>query len=320
MKVLDLETIQRFLDVELVLAQLEKAFIRLSAGEMTSPPVGLLKTPKGITHIKYGHIQGDPVFVIKIASSYHGNVARGLPSGSGLMVVLDANTGEALAILDDKGWLTDVRTALAGAIAVKHFGPDKIRGFGIVGTGVQARLQAEFIKPFIQADHVMLWGRDAARQRACADEIAHSGYHVEALRGEACVEDGLEKLVRSCNVIITTTPAEQPLIKSDWVCDDTLIVAVGADAPGKQELDADLVMRCEQIICDKVDQCLDHGELQTAHRSGHLETSKMRELGEVIQQGGQRRNCLTLLDLTGVAAQDIAIAQHVYTRWRNACL
>lgn len=310
MKVFELEMIKNLLDTAAVLAEIEKAFVSLSAGQMTAPPVGLLTTPKGITHIKYGHIAGDDYFVIKIASSYHGNVEKGLPSGSGMMLVLDANTGDTLAILDDNGWLTDVRTALAGAIAVKHLAPSRIRGVGILGTGVQARLQAAYIKPFIDTAPLYLWGRNADRQSACARDIEQQGYTVNAC--------DLETLAKNCNVIITTTPSETPLLKADSLSDDTLIIAVGADAPGKQELDAALVLECAQIVCDKVDQCLDHGELQTAHQAGRLETAKIRELGDIIQNGEQQRDILTLVDLTGVAAQDIAIAQHVYNKWRNS--
>lgn len=308
-EVLSLETIQQYIMMDALLADIEQAFVNLSAGKMTSPPVGLLTIPDGITHIKYGHIQGDDVFVIKIASSYHGNIEKGLPSGNGMMLVLDAHTGQTLAVLDDKGWLTDVRTALAGAIAVKQFAPTQMRGVGIIGTGVQARLQAEFTKPFMETDHVFLWGRDAERQSRCVKDITEKG-----CAATAC---DLETLAHECNVIITTTPATSPLLRSDWVADDTLIVAVGADAPGKQEIESALVERCVQIVCDKVDQCLDHGELQRVHRAGKLEVDRIRELGDVIQTGGQARDCLTLVDLTGVAAQDIAIAQHVYNRWRR---
>ena len=131
-----------------LLNYIESAFIHYSAGNAEVPPVGTLhfESPPGDVHIKYGYIRGEDHYVIKIASGFYENPQMGLSSSNGLNLVFSQRTGLLEVILLDEGFLTDFRTALAGAISAKYLAPGNIENIGIVGTGIQARLQLSCLK------------------------------------------------------------------------------------------------------------------------------------------------------------------------------
>ena len=157
MKVLDLNTIKKHLDISKIIQEIEKGFVSFSQGQATVPPVGHLGFAKGDCHIKYGYIEDDDYFVIKVASGFHDNAKMSLPTSSGLMLICSATTGFPEALLEDEGHLTDVRTAMAGLIAAKYLAPKEIKGIGIVGTGIQARLQLEYLKHITSCKQVFVW-------------------------------------------------------------------------------------------------------------------------------------------------------------------
>jgi len=145
-----------------VVAAMEEGFIQYSKGNTVVPPVGelLFEDPKGDAHIKYGYIKNDDYYVVKIASGFYDNAKLGIPSSQGLMVLFDQKTGVPKAVLLDEGYLTDIRTAAAGALAAKYFAPKEITGIGIVGTGIQARLQLKYLQTITSCDVVWIWGRN----------------------------------------------------------------------------------------------------------------------------------------------------------------
>ena len=314
MEILDLTTIKEHLDIDAVRRDCERNFDEYSKGNSVVPPVGYLAFPDGECHIKYGYIKGDPYFVIKVAAGFYRNVARGLKPSVGLMLICSTETGYPLALLNDEGHLTDMRTAIAGSIAAKLLAPAEIRRIGIVGAGIQARLQLECLRPITDCRRVLVWNRTVANAEALVQSLSDSNM-------DAHVAEDLEFLVRECNLIVTTTPATEPLIRADWVQAGTHITAVGADTPGKQELDEALVERADICVVDSTSQCTDHGEIQVAFAKGLIDESKLEELGDVIggrARGRETPEQISVGDLTGVAVQDIAIAKSVYEHWRQA--
>ncbi len=314
MDILDLATIREHLDIDAVRQDCERNFDEYSKGNSVVPPVGYLAFPDGECHIKYGYIKGDPCFVVKIAAGFYGNVAKGLKPSVGMMLICSTETGYPLAVLNDEGHLTDMRTAIAGSIAAKFLAPADVRRIGIVGAGIQARLQLECLRPITDCRRVLIWNRTEANAETLAQSLSDSSW-------DAKVAKNLESLVQSCNLIVTATPAKKPLIRADWVQAGTHITAVGADAPEKQELDEALIEKADVRVVDSASQCIDHGEIQTAVANGLVDKSSLRELGDVI--GGRATGRVTpeqisVADLTGVAVQDIAIATSVYERWRQA--
>lgn len=313
MNILTLEQIRANLDVDTAISEIEKGFAAYSRGEAVVPPVGHLPFATGDCHIKYGYIPNDPYFVIKIATGFHHNRAKGLPVCNGMMIVMDAQTGFPVALLQDEGMLTDIRTAMAGLIAAKYLGPGRVDKIGILGSGGQARLQLEYLTHVTDCRDVRVWNRNPDTAQAFASEMAGKGFRVQ-------VSPDPETLARACNLIVTTTPSTTPLLRAEWIQKGTHITAVGADAPGKQELDEKIVEMADLRVVDACSQCMDHGEVAAACTRGLVGKEGLVELGEIIATGQKARtddSQITLADLTGVAVQDIKITLSVFESVMN---
>lgn len=289
------------------------AYIAITDGRANVPPVGYLALEgrNADCHIKYGYIDGDPVFVVKIASGFYDNPARGLPSSNGIIVAISAETGATVALLNDEGWLTDLRTAIGGAVASHALCRKDSRRVAIVGTGTQARLQIE-AHAAIMPDQLnfVVWGRDVEKAAALADAFKSSAIEVEAAQS-------LEAACRAADIIVTTTPSTTPLVSRDWVRPGTHVTAIGADSPGKRELDSALVAAADVRAMDMASQSLDHGEFAAAHAAGLIGRDDCVELGAILSgraAGRISRDQITIVDLTGVATQDIAIARTAIAR------
>jgi ornithine cyclodeaminase len=273
------------------------------------PPVGYLgfTKPAGDVHLKYGYVKGGDVFVIKVAAGFPQNSERGLPTGDGCMLVFDSRTGFLLAVLLDRSRLTDLRTAVAGAVAARALAPRTISRIGILGTGVQARLQPLMLKHVTTCRDIALYGRSAQRMDACARDLEAAGFRVTLAASADAAAEGAQ-------LIVTTTASREALFRAESVQPGTHITAVGADAPGKQELDVKLFARADVVVADSIAQCADHGDLAPAIASGDITLDRVRELGAVLADpalGRTSERQITIADLTGVAVQDIVIASHV---------
>ncbi|MBM2712913.1 ornithine cyclodeaminase family protein [Mesorhizobium caraganae] len=289
------------------------AYVAVTDGRGNVPPVGYLGFPdsNGDCHIKYGYITGDPVFVVKIAAGFYDNPAKGLPSSNGIIVAISATTGQIVATLNDEGWLTDLRTGIGGAVATFAVCREDADQFLIVGTGTQARFQARAIASLASRPiTISVWGRSRAKAEELKANLKEYG-------ADVAVVDDLEVASRVADVIVTTTPSSQPLIMSDWVRAGTHLTAMGADSPGKQELDRKLVARANCLVVDIARQCLEHGEFAGAFADGLIKADDCTPLGAILSgKVVARRNPtdITIADLTGVATQDIAIARTVLER------
>ena len=148
-----------------LIAAIEEGFIAYSQGKVVVPPVGqlLFDDPPGDCHIKYGYVRGGSTFTIKVATGFYGNAALGIPSGDGIILVFSARTGQLITILDDKGFLTDARTAAAGAVAAKLLAPPRVSCIGIVGAGVQAKMQLDYLRHVLPTRRAMVWARSAKK-------------------------------------------------------------------------------------------------------------------------------------------------------------
>lgn len=293
---------------------IEDGFVSYSKGNVIVPPVGHLPftNPPGDLHIKYGYIKDDNFFVVKLASGFYENPMIGLSSSNGLMLVFSQKTGELLSILLDEGHLTDIRTALAGAVVAKHLAPKKITTVGIVGTGIQARLQLQFLKSILDCREVIVWGRSAEKLNDYIKDPSLSDFNITATLN-------LNELTQRCNFIVTTTPVTSPLLLSSEIQPGTHITAVGADTPGKQELEAALFGRASIIVADSKSQCVDHGDIFHAIQNNIITENQIIELGTLISKGPSRKNNIdiTIADLTGVAIQDIQIAKYIYQKTKK---
>ncbi|WP_293807587.1 ornithine cyclodeaminase family protein [uncultured Bosea sp.] len=303
--------IEAAVDLDRAFIALEEGFKAAAAGQVQMPPVGYLGFPayNGDCHIKFGHIAGDSVFVVKIATGFYDNPAKGLPTTSGMMIALSAGTGAVVAILRDEGWLTDLRTALAGAIATRAGMRADARRIGIVGAGTQARFQIRAAAHLLREREptFAVWARSPEKLEALRRDLEGEGIAVEPVTE-------LEALCAQSDALITVTPAAAPIIRDDWIRPGMHITALGADAPGKQELDSALVALADTRIADSLEQSLDHGEFAAAAKVGLIDAGDCVELGAVLAGDVPARRSnddITIADLTGIAVQDIAIARVV---------
>jgi len=285
---------------------IEQGFIAYSNNEVVVPPVGelIFEDPPGDTHIKYGYIKSDDIYVIKIASGFYQNPAIGLASSSGLMLVFSQKTGMLQTVLLDEGHLTDVRTAVAGQIAAKHVASKTIKAIGVLGTGIQARMQVEYLKSVTPCRELFVWGRTPKRVAEYKNDMEAAGFQVTPV-------DAPNQVIQHANVIITTTPSTTPLLFAADLRPGTHITAMGSDTDKKQELDENILARADIIVADSISQCRERGEISKALAAGVIEEKDVYELGDVIankKSCNRKDNSISIVDLTGVAVQDIKIA------------
>lgn len=308
MRILTKNDIQREFDGVRALNAVRAGFIELAAGRVQNPPVQHLSFPEmnGECCVKTAYVLGGSVFAVKVSTGFYKNRELGLPTNDGLIVIFSASTGAPVAVLQDEGWLTAVRTAMTGCLVAQVLAPKTIHAIGIVGAGDQGRKQLEWLKPVTTCRKVFVWSRHPERTKHFVNDMNASGFSVTA-------SPDLETLARNCNFIVTTTASREILIRSEWIGKGTHITAVGADAPGKQELDPLLMERADLIAVDSLEQCEKYGEISHAFSQKLISKDKPVELGHLLSDpcgaSGRHEECdLTICDLTGVAVQDLQIA------------
>lgn len=314
-QILTLDDIKQRINVPRLIGEIETGFVLYSEDRVVVPPVGFLHfdEPPGDVHIKYGYVTDDDVYVLKMASGFYNNPALGLSVSDGLILVFNQKTGQLQYILLDECWLTDMRTAAAGAVAAKHLAPTTVNSIGIVGTGTQARMQLEMLNEVVDCNSCYIWGRNPGNvQSMIEDLLSQDTIRSWGLNIKAATD--IDELTANCNLIVTTTSAKQALILADQVQAGTHITAMGSDDHGKQELQAELLAKADRVVADSISQCVDHGECLYAVKDKHIKADSILELGNVIKNPGIGRSSdeqITIADLTGVAIQDIQIAKMV---------
>ena len=296
---------------------IEEAFTKLANNEVIMPPIMRvdIHDQNGEVDVKTAYIKGKDMFAIKVSSGFFNNYKLGLPSGNGLMMLISTKTGIPQAILLDNGYLTDVRTAAAGAIAAKYLSRENIETVGVIGAGGQARFQVRALKLVRNFKKVLVYSRSTERAKKYAEDMsAELGIEVE-------VADSAEMVVRNSDTVITTTPAKEPIIKAEWLHPGLHITAMGSDAEHKQELEAEVLVRADKLVCDTKAQCARLGELHHALTRGLLTSdSSIIELGQLTSKeliGRENDEQITVCDLTGTGVQDTAIALFAYNEMKK---
>ena len=289
---------------------IENAFKSLSKGETVMPPILRLDIKKyhGESDVKAAYIEGLDSFAIKVASGFFNNPSLGLPSSNGLMILLDSKTGVLKSVLLDKGYLTDMRTAIAGAIASKYLSNPDIETAGIIGAGIQAKLQLQALMLVRNPKKIKIWGRDSLKVKKFIEEFDN------ILNIESCLS--AEELVTNSDLIITTTPSSNPLIKNEWLKKGMHITAMGSDAEHKNELDPKILTSCDIYVPDSQAQTSILGELHHALSDNLISPDTVfNNLGDIVldpKLGRKNKEDVTICDLTGTGVQDTAIARYTY--------
>jgi ectoine utilization protein EutC len=282
------------------------------------PPILRLDIPehRGEVDVKTAYVPGIDGFAVKISIGFFDNPKLGLPSGNGMMVLLSSKTGLVEALLLDNGYLTDVRTAAAGAVAAKHLSRTDSAIAAIFGAGVQAGLQLEALRLVRPIEEARIWARDAAKAEATAAHLREKlGILVRAEPDAAKAADGAD-------VIVTTTPSTEPLIKAGFVSAGQHITAMGSDAEHKNEIAPAILRMADLYVADSARQTRRLGELHHAIDAGVMAADvEVTELGQIIagvKHGRRLASDITIADLTGTGVQDTAIATLARHRARTA--
>lgn len=302
MRIIGLPEIKkRLADID-VIAAIEQCFVEYSSGKIINPPPGelIFQDPPGDMHIKYGHHLASDYYVIKIASGFYGRD----PAGNGMLLVFSKQTGKPIALLQDECYLTNIRTAVAGAIAAKYCAPSLVQRIGIVGCGNQAQLQLAYLRNAITCEHIIIYG-------ICEKSLAHFQQHCPQ---KVSTTTDIEELTATSNLIVTTTPSQLPILHQDLIRPGTHITAIGSDTPFKQELNVDILQAADLIVTDSKMQAQSRGEIYHALTKKVITLNEVVEIGQIISgEKTARKNDrqITIADFTGIAAQDIAIAEAV---------
>lgn len=288
----------RGLDPGLVNRAVESAFADHGNGRVQMPPKTYITLPEGDFRTMPAYLPSLGIAGVKIVNVHPGNPSIGLPTVMALTVILDIATGEPVAILNATR-LTDMRTGSAGAVAAKYLSPKKEIVLGMAGTGRQAEAQVAAIAAELTITEMKVWSRNPDHANQFAGRFP-------AFNG---VSASLEA-VCDCDVLVTTTPSRTPLVRDEWIHEGTHINAIGADAPGKEELDP-AILRRAQVFVDDPAQAVHSGEINVPIRRGlYHERELAGTIGEVVIGKKQRRDkdAITVFDSTGLAIQDLAIA------------
>ena len=318
MLVLTEAELRRIVGLDLsAVACVEEAFVALATKPVAMPPILRLDIPeyRGEVDVKTAYVPGLDGFAIKVSPGFFDNPKLGLPSLNGLMILFSARTGLVEALLLDNGYLTDVRTAAAGAVAARHLARPDAAVAAIFGAGMQARLQLEALALVRPIREARIWARDQQKANETASELSRKlGFPVTTVADPRAA-------VRGADVIVTTTPAEQPILKADWLEPGQHITAMGSDSEHKNEVDPAVFARAS-YVADRLGQTRRLGELAHAIRAGLATADQtFAELGEVIagkRPGRTSAGEITLADLTGTGVQDTAIANLAAARARTA--
>lgn len=294
---------------EEALAAVADGFSALVTTDVALPPIMRIDVPdqNGEVDVKSAYVRGAERFAIKIAGGFWENPKRyNLPSSSGQMVVLSATTGRCEAILLDNGYLTDVRTAMAGALAARYLARQGLKTVGQVGAGAQGRYQMRALQLVRGYERVLVYDRDEACLDAYVEEMP------EVLGVEVVKAASVEQVVRESDTVTTSTPSHEPFVRAEWLHEGLHLTAMGADAEHKQELFPEVLGRADLVVCDRRSQCARLGELHHALEAGTLAAdSEVHELGELTagqHPGRTGATQITVADLTGVGVQDTAIS------------
>ncbi len=300
MRILTLPEIRAVLEYPAIIDRMRDALIAYSRGECDTPmPMHLQLPDLAEVHIKSSYRRGGPYFALKIAATFP---AAGT---NGMMLLSSAQTGEPVAFLSDAGHLTDVRTAAVAALVARELGR-RDRVLGILGTGVQARLLALLHAEIMELAGIVIWGRSPERAEACRRDLLALLPDIEISVAAAPAD-----VAARARLIATATAARHPLLHATDLQPATHISAVGADSPGKYELDPDILRAASQILADSRRQCEKLGELQHAPD----QWNRVVEIGEFcLAPTLEDPAGITVCDFTGLGVEDLYIAEYCYER------
>jgi ornithine cyclodeaminase/alanine dehydrogenase-like protein (mu-crystallin family) len=319
MRTITYEEIRGVVRLEEVIAPVREAFKSYSRGGANIPPVQHLEMPqrqKGALHIKTGHVEPFDFCLVKVASTFPENTRRvpPRPSINGVIMIFSALDGEPLVVLEDRAYITQLRTAAAGAVGAQALARPGAETLAVFGSGAQARLQTDAILHVCPGlRRVLVWGRTP-------ENVSRFAEGLRASRPDLTVEakSDAQEAARPADIVVTTTYAGEPIVRGEWLREGVLVIAMGADSIHKRELDPAAVLRADKVYVDSRSQNEILGEVGHGIRTGLWDAGRIDgEIGEMLiaAEGGRPGRSADreriLCKLTGVAVQEIFVCDFV---------
>ncbi len=308
---LNRKDVELLLDMKGALAVVEEAFRQHGLKKVQMPPKLYLyfKKHNGDLRTMPAYLEEQDITGVKIVNVHPDNPKKGLPTVMALVILNSTETGAPVAVMDGT-YLTDTRTGAAGGVAVKYLSRKNSETVGFVGTGNQARTQLLGIKEVIDIEEIKATSTQEKHTLAFKKEM-------EKIISCDIIPKKSVREVCDCDIIVTTTPSREPIVMNEWIADGTHINAIGADAPGKEELDPKILKRAK-VVVDDIPQASHSGEVNVP-LSKKLITEKdiCCEIGEIVagmKKARAKDSDITVFDSTGLAIQDVAAANMVYQK------
>jgi ornithine cyclodeaminase/alanine dehydrogenase len=309
------EEVRSLISMKEVIWTVEEAYKAFNSGQVIQPPyIGIdLPSHRGEIDFKLGYNQGNEFISMKASSGGFKNNPEnyGVPNGMGTVLLFDGRSG-ALACVMDGSLLTGLRTGACGAVSVKALARKNARKITSIGTGNQARMQIRAIREVMKIEEIHAWDHHPETLAKYKADI-ESEFDIPVV-----VASSKQEAVAQADILITTTRGKGSLVEAGWVKPGTHIVAIGSDAPGKQEFEPE-IFRGAKVVVDSTLQCVEKGETQNPIAKGIMTPKDIHaEIGEILlgkKPGRESDDEITIFDSTGMAIQDNTTAAKIY---RNA--
>lgn len=305
-KIVPLSQISKVIDV------VEEAFFEYGAGRVRMPPKNYLdfKEYEGDLRIMPAYSQKLKMAGTKIVNVHPKNPKKGLKTVMAVIILNDAKTGMPLALMDGT-YITGLRTGAASAVATKYLARKNAKTLGVIGAGYQSIFQIAAIIKVRKIKEILVYDISENQIEKLAKILAKERIKIK----KASLEETAKK-----DIVVTVTPAREPILKNKLVSPGTHINAMGADAPGKEELDPN-ILKEGKIIVDDWHQAICCGEVNVPLSKGILQKKDIyASLGEIVsgrKKGRKSEREITIFDATGLAIQDLFTANFVFKKAKN---
>lgn len=307
------DEIRPHLDIAGLIEPMADAFRNLSQGKAQAPVYVLHPNDLADIHVKSAAMKDCSIFTIKMAGWSQALVDQGEPPSSSMIAVFDADTCRPIAILQDDHLISDYRTAAAGALTTKMLARKNAKSVAIIGSGVQARMQALAVCLVRPIEVLTLWGRTPANcERLAArlrDDIANVTIEIAETPDQA---------VRKCDIIIAATTAKAPIIEAEWLSPGQHLTSVGSDDATKCEISSDTFRKADLVVVDEKTSARDYGNIHRALTTHDFDPlTEAIEIGDILNGNhpGRRTNDdITVASLVGLGIQDLAAVNTLFEK------
>ena len=311
LRILNRREIEQILSMPEVIRLVEKAFDERGRNQVQMPPKSYLYFPRfnGDIRVMPAYLEGLNETGVKIVNAHLDNRSKyGLPTVLASIMLFNSETGAPISLMDGTH-ITAMRTAAASAVAAKYLARKDSKILAVVGAGYQSFRQVEAVREILKLESVKIFDIDSDKAEKLAASL-HEKFGVDAKNFASA-----EETVRGSDVLVTVTPSRKPIVMSEWVTEGMHISAVGADAPGKEELEPELLKRA-MIVIDDWEQGSHGGEINVPLSNGVIRKSDIyAEISEIVtgvKPGRTSDKEITVFDTTGLAIQDVITAWHAY--------